>query len=112
MTAPISCYVACRAHYLSTVAFGYGRLRRLSGGSGCRVVHSRYFRVALGYPLARRGACLEIPLRTRSVRRDQRNGLMRRIDHLHLEFRFAGSRMLRDLLRQPGIKVGRRHVAQ
>lgn len=37
--------------------------------------------------------------------------LMRRIDELHLEFPFAGSRMLRDLLRQQGIETGRRHVA-
>ena len=37
--------------------------------------------------------------------------LMRRIDELHLEWPFAGSRMLRDLLRrQHGIEVGRRHV--
>lgn len=37
--------------------------------------------------------------------------LMRRIDELHLEFPFAGSRMLRDLLRQQGIEAGRRHIA-
>lgn len=37
--------------------------------------------------------------------------LMRRIDELHLEHPFAGSRMLRDLLRLRGIEVGRRHVA-
>lgn len=37
--------------------------------------------------------------------------LMRRIDELHLEFPFAGSRMLRDLLKREGIEVGRRHVA-
>ena len=35
---------------------------------------------------------------------------MRRIDELHLEHPFAGSRMLRDLLRLQGIEVGRRHV--
>jgi len=35
---------------------------------------------------------------------------MRRIDELHLEFPFAGSRMLRGLLAGDGIKVGRRHV--
>ena len=35
--------------------------------------------------------------------------IMRRIDELHLEFPFAGSRMLRDLLRQEGIKIGRLH---
>ena len=37
--------------------------------------------------------------------------LMRRIDELHLELPFAGSRMLRDLLNQEGIAVGRKHVA-
>jgi putative transposase len=37
--------------------------------------------------------------------------VMRRIDELHLEFPFAGSRMLRDLLNQDGIKIGRRRVA-
>ena len=36
--------------------------------------------------------------------------LMRRIDELHLEFPFAGSRMLRRLLAIEGSKVGRRHV--
>ena len=37
--------------------------------------------------------------------------LMRRIDELHLEYPFAGSRMLRDLLAGEGIVVGRLHVA-
>ncbi len=37
--------------------------------------------------------------------------LMQRIDHLHLDFPFAGSRMLRDLLKQEGFRVGRKHVA-
>ena len=37
--------------------------------------------------------------------------IMRRIDELHLEFPFAVSRMLRDLLRQEGIEIGRQHVA-
>jgi putative transposase len=36
--------------------------------------------------------------------------LMRRIDELHLEFPFAGSRMLRGLLAAEGSKLGRRHV--
>ena len=35
---------------------------------------------------------------------------MRRIDELHLEFPFAGSRMLQGLLAAEGSKVGRRHV--
>lgn len=37
--------------------------------------------------------------------------IMRRMDELHLDFPFAGSRMLRDLLNREGIEVGRRHVA-
>ena len=37
-------------------------------------------------------------------------GVMRRLDELHLQFPFAGSRMLRGLLAGEGIKVGRRHV--
>ena len=38
--------------------------------------------------------------------------LMRRIDELHLEYPFAGSRMLRGMLKQEGHAVGRRHVAR
>ena len=37
--------------------------------------------------------------------------VMRRIDELHLNFPFAGSRMLRDLLAGEGFAVGRLHVA-
>jgi putative transposase len=37
--------------------------------------------------------------------------LMRRLDELHLEFPFAGSRMLRGLLAAEGSKIGRRHVS-
>jgi putative transposase len=37
--------------------------------------------------------------------------VMRRMDELHLELPFAGSRMLRDLLNQEGIVIGRCHVA-
>jgi putative transposase len=36
--------------------------------------------------------------------------IMRRLDELHLQFPFAGSRMLRGLLAGEGIKVGRRRV--
>lgn len=36
--------------------------------------------------------------------------LMRRMDELHLEYPFAGARMLRDMLGLEGIEVGRRHV--
>ncbi len=37
--------------------------------------------------------------------------LMRKIDELHLEHPFAGSRMLRDLLRLRGMRIGRKRVA-
>jgi putative transposase len=37
--------------------------------------------------------------------------LMKRIDHLHLDYPFAGSRMLRDLFKQEGYRIGRKHVA-
>jgi putative transposase len=36
--------------------------------------------------------------------------LMRRIDELHMEVPYAGSRMLRDLLRLDGFRVGRKRV--
>ena len=36
--------------------------------------------------------------------------IMRRMDELHLEFPFAGSRMLRDLLAAEGNLLGRRHL--
>src|SRR2546427_9192977 len=36
--------------------------------------------------------------------------VMRRLDRLHLEYPFAGSRMLRGLLTAEGSKIGRRHV--
>src|ERR1035441_3506851 len=37
--------------------------------------------------------------------------VMRRMDELHLELPFAGSRMLRDLLNAEGFVIGRWHVA-
>jgi len=37
--------------------------------------------------------------------------LMRRIDELHLEYPFAGSRMMQGLLKKGGFSVGRLHVA-
>jgi putative transposase len=37
--------------------------------------------------------------------------LMRRLDELHLNFPFAGARMLKALLQREGVSVGRRHVA-
>lgn len=37
--------------------------------------------------------------------------IMRRMDELHLDYPFAGSRMLRDLLRGEGVAIGREHVS-
>ncbi len=37
--------------------------------------------------------------------------MMRRMDELHLECPFAGSRLLRDMLKLEGYSVGRKHVA-
>ena len=42
---------------------------------------------------------------------DAELAIMRRIDELHLDYPFAGSRMLRDLLRGEGIAIGRERVA-
>ena len=36
--------------------------------------------------------------------------IMSRIDRLHMDFPFAGSRMMRDFLRAEGIRIGRCHV--
>ena len=36
--------------------------------------------------------------------------IMRRIDELHLNFPFAGARMLRDMLQRESIEIGRKHV--
>ena len=38
--------------------------------------------------------------------------IMRRIDALHLDYPFAGSRMLRDLLRGEGVVIGREKVGE
>ncbi len=37
---------------------------------------------------------------------------MRKIDELHLEYPFAGARMLRDMLKRGGYRIGRRHLAR
>ena len=34
--------------------------------------------------------------------------IMRRIDELHLDYPFAGSRMMRDFLNKAGVSIGRR----
>ena len=65
-------------------------------------------------PLARQAAALGISRGSlyytpRPVSADDL-AVMRRIDELHLEYPFAGSRMLRDLLRGEGIAIGRNRV--
>ena len=37
--------------------------------------------------------------------------VMRQLDELHLNYSFAGRRMLRDMLKLKDVKVGRQHVA-
>ena len=37
--------------------------------------------------------------------------VMRRIDELHLDYPFAGSRMLRDMLGREGVEIGRQRVS-
>jgi putative transposase len=38
--------------------------------------------------------------------------LMGEIDQMHMEYPFAGARMLRDMLVRRGYRIGRRHVAR
>ena len=38
--------------------------------------------------------------------------LMRKIDRLHTDYPFAGARMMRDLLRRLGDRIGRRHTGR
>jgi putative transposase len=37
--------------------------------------------------------------------------IMRRLDQLHLDYPFAGARMLREMLKREGVSIGRRHVS-
>src|SRR5882762_1913326 len=65
-------------------------------------------------PLTRQAALLKLSrsslyYRARPVAPDDL-AVMRRIDELHLDYPFAGSRMLRDLLRGEGIEIGRQRV--
>jgi putative transposase len=68
-----------------------------------------------GLPLARQAALLK--LSRSSLYYEPRPvpagelAIMRRIDALHLDHPFAGSRMLRDLLRGEGVVIGRGRVA-
>jgi putative transposase len=64
--------------------------------------------------LKRQCALLNLPRSTAYYRpaelSEADHTLMRSIDELHLQYPFAGSRMLRDLLRQARYTIGRRHV--
>jgi putative transposase len=66
-------------------------------------------------PLTRQAEALGISRSSLSYQPEPVSGadlaIMRRMDELHLEFPFAGSRMLRDLLLAEGFTVGRLHVA-
>ena len=65
-------------------------------------------------PVSRQAELVEISRSTIYYRRRPISAadlmLMRRIDELHMNYPFAGSRMLRDMLSQQGLEVGRRHV--
>ena len=68
-----------------------------------------------GLPLVRQAALLKLsrsslPYEPRPVPAGEL-AIMRRIDALHLDHPFAGSRMLRDLLRGEGVVIGRERVA-
>ncbi len=65
-------------------------------------------------PLARQAALLRLSrsslyYKAQSVP-EAELAIMRRIDALHLDYPFAGSRMLRDLLRGEGVVIGRERV--
>jgi putative transposase len=66
-------------------------------------------------PIARQAELLDLARSTVYYRpqpvSERDLALMRRIDELHLEHPFAGSRLLRDLLSREGFEVGRKHVA-
>ncbi len=68
-----------------------------------------------GLPLVRQAALLKLsrsslPYEPRPVPAGEL-AIMRRIDALHLDYPFAGSRMLRDPLRGEGVVIGRERVA-
>ena len=66
------------------------------------------------FPLSRQAELLNISrgtiyYKSRDVSVADLN-IMRRLDALHLDYPFAGSRMLRDMLAREGVSIGRRHV--
>jgi putative transposase len=68
-----------------------------------------------GLPLQRQAALLKLSRSTLYYRPrpvpEADLAIMRRIDALHLDYPFAGSRMLRDLLNGEGIAIGREKVS-
>ena len=66
-------------------------------------------------PVSRQCKILSLARSTAYYRRQEPSqaelALMRRIDELHLDYPFAGSRMLRDMLRAQGHQIGRKRVA-
>jgi len=74
--------------------------RRLTATTNCRCrARRRCCGLAEAACITRRGRC-----RRRTL------GAMRRSDELHLNYPFAGSRMLRDFLRAEGVDIGRKKV--
>jgi putative transposase len=67
-------------------------------------------------PVARQCQILSLLRSTAYYQRQEASetdlALMRRMDELHLAYPFAGSRMLRDLLKGEGYRIGRKHVAR
>ncbi len=65
-------------------------------------------------PVVRQCQLLSLPRSTAYYRKQEEDesnlALMRRIDELHLECPYAGSRMLRDMLRLEGHTVGRKRI--
>jgi len=66
-------------------------------------------------PIARQAKALNLSrgcvyYKSRSVSAEDLK-IMRRLDELHLDYPFAGSRMLRAMLSREGVSIGRRHVA-
>lgn len=66
-------------------------------------------------PVVRQCQLLELPRSTAyyqpAPESAENLAVMHRIDELHLEFPFAGARMLRYLLRREGIRAGRKRIA-
>ena len=89
----------------------FGRCARQGRHAECKAMIDREHEL----PLARQAALLKLSrsslyYRPRPVTPADL-AVMRRIDELHLDYPFAGSRMLRDLLRGEGIATGRQRVA-